>query len=301
MSIIFEKTVTLVAFALIGYILAKTKIVNNKHAKILSTLLVYVFLPCNVLLTYINNFNIPYIKKNYVILIASSVIIITIGIVANFASKLFTESRYEQGIFAYAMSCPNVGYMGYPMAAALLGEVGLMNAMVFGLPISLFYINSIGFCRMTRRPLTPKCLLNIAFVPIIIGAILGLANFQPPEIMTSILKSGSSCMGPVSMITAGIVVSEFNLKALVCNVHTYVISALRLVIIPIAVGLITSLFLDEYIVQVAVLIYAMPCGLNTIMFPKLVDGNCEIGASHALISNIAACITVPLVLSLFGI
>ncbi len=301
MSVIFGQVFTLFSFALLGFGLAKAKIVDKDHAKLLSSLLVYVFLPFNVLKTYMTNFTVNYVKENYMILITSTVTVVVIGVAAHFASKLFTKNKYEQGIFAYAMTCPNVGYMGYPMAAGLLGEVGLMNAMMFTFPLSLLFIYSVGFCRLTRRPLTPKCLLNVAFISVVVGAVLGLLNFQPPAIISSILDAGSSCMGPVSMLMAGIVVSEFKLKPLVCNYHTYIISALRLIIIPVAVGLIASLFLDDYIVQITVLLYAMPCGLNTIAFPKLIDENCQIGASHALVSNIAACATIPIVLSLFGI
>ena len=51
----------------------------------------------------------------------------------------------------------------------------------------------------------------------------------------------------------------------------------------------------------ACFIYALPCGLNTVVFPKLVGENCSVGASLAFVSNILACITIPLVMSLAGI
>ena len=48
----------------------------------------------------------------------------------------------------------------------------------------------------------------------------------------------------------------------------------------------------------AVLMYAMPCGLNTIVFPKLVGEDCSTGATLALMSNLLAVITIPLCISL---
>jgi len=50
-----------------------------------------------------------------------------------------------------------------------------------------------------------------------------------------------------------------------------------------------------------VVLLAMPCGLNTIVFPKIVGEKCDIGAGLAFVSNIAACITIPLVFALFEI
>jgi predicted permease len=51
----------------------------------------------------------------------------------------------------------------------------------------------------------------------------------------------------------------------------------------------------------AALVLAMPCGLNTIIFPKLVGEDCEIGASLACVSTILSCISIPLVLAVFGV
>ena len=45
--------------------------------------------------------------------------------------------------------------------------------------------------------------------------------------------------------------------------------------------------------------YAMPCGLNTIVFPKLIGENCEIGAGLALVSNVLAIFTIPLCVAVF--
>ena len=45
----------------------------------------------------------------------------------------------------------------------------------------------------------------------------------------------------------------------------------------------------------------MPCGMNTIVFPKLVGQDCRTGAGLACVTSILCCITIPLCLWLFGI
>ena len=44
---------------------------------------------------------------------------------------------------------------------------------------------------------------------------------------------------------------------------------------------------------------AMPAGLNTIVFPKLIGKNSENGASVALISSLFSIITIPVWLNFF--
>ena len=102
------------------------------------------------------------------------------------------------------------------------------------------------------------------------------------------------------MLLAGIVVSEFNFKELLLEKKVYIITALRLFIIPILIGLVVAPF-SRAAMEIAVLIYAMPCGLNTIVFPRLVDEDCRLGAGFALLSNILACLSIPIVLHLFSI
>ena len=47
-------------------------------------------------------------------------------------------------------------------------------------------------------------------------------------------------------------------------------------------------------------LFAMPCGLNTIVFPRLVGEKCEIGAGLAFISSILSLITLPLLVQIFA-
>jgi len=300
MIVIFEKVFTLFAFAAAGYALAKLGLVNKDHSKALSVLLVYVFMPCNVLKTYAANFNPTYIAEKWPIIVVSSVVVVIIALLSHGAARWFSKDNYERKVYAYILAIANIGYMGFPIAEHLMGSSGLMNAMMCALPMYTLYIYTIGFCNLTKRKVSLRNLVNPAFVPIVIGAILGLSQLPLPDVAWSIFKTGSACMGPVSMLMAGIVVSGFKLKPLLLNRKAYIVTALRLIIIPILLGVCLMWIPDKDIVKTIVLLYAMPCGMNTIVFPKLVGENCEIGAGQALISNIAAVATIPVVLSLFG-
>lgn len=103
------------------------------------------------------------------------------------------------------------------------------------------------------------------------------------------------------MLSAGIAVAEFDFRAMLRRREAYLVTVLHMLVIPILVGVSLFWLPDPQIRRVAVLTYAMPCGLNAVVFPKLVDENCEIGASAALLSNLIACLSIPVILTLFGI
>ena len=216
-----------------------------------------------------------------------------------FIPKLLTKNKSDQAVYAYSLLIPNYGYMGYALSESLLGESGKLNFMVFAIPFSL-YIYTIGYCKLTKVGISLKKLLNPVIIATLLGIIAGLVELPLPGIAISALEKASACMAPTSMLLAGITVSQYQFKSLLLKPASYVVTLLRLVGIPVTIGLLLSLFgVRKEIIQVAVLLTALPCGLNTIVFPKLVGENCEIGASLAMVSNIIACISIPIVFSIF--
>jgi len=299
MLITFEQVGILFLFATVGYLLSKTKLVQPAHSKILSTLLVYIFLPCNIFKTYTANFNLTYLTQKYDFVLISLVIIGVLMLLSLFIPKLLTKNKYDQAVYAYSLLIPNYGYMGYALSESLLGESGKLNFMVFAIPFSL-YIYTIGYCKLTKVGISLKKLLNPVIIATLLGIIAGLVELPLPGIAISALEKASACMAPTSMLLAGITVSQYQFKSLLLKPASYVVTLLRLVGIPVTIGLLLSLFgVRKEIIQVAVLLTALPCGLNTIVFPKLVGENCEIGASLAMVSNIIACISIPIVFSIF--
>lgn len=299
MYVIFEQVFILMVFMVIGFGLSKAKIVNKDNSKILSELLVYVFLPCNIFKSFAANCSVDYIKANYNLILVSTVIIVILGVSAFFASKLFSKNAYEQRIYEYALVIPNIGYMGYALAESLGGETMLLNVMMFGMPVSV-YIYAYGFCMLTKRGVSLKKLFNPAMVALFIGMVVGLLAIPVPGMLMSVLTKTSNCMAPVSMLLAGIVISGFNLKTLVVQKKNYIVTALRLLVIPLIIGSLVKFFCNGETALISVMLYAMPCGLNAIVYPRLVDENCEIGAGQAVVSNLLAILTIPFVLSFFG-
>lgn len=297
---VFQQVLILFFFVAFGYILSRIGKVNSQHSKILSSLLVNVFLPCNALKTFSGRFTVAYLRENYVLVTVSLAVLLTLAVLSYGASKLFSREKYMQRVYEYSMVIPNMGYMGYPLVEAMYGSGGLMDLMMFGIPLNL-YIYAYGYPVLTKTKVGWKVLLNPTILAMAAGMILGLSGFRMPEIATDILSKSSACMGPVSMLLTGIVISEYRLKDILKEVRIYIITALRLVVIPVTVGLILSLFAGKDMVRIAVLLYSLPCGLNTVVFPKLVNENCKVGAGIALVSHVAACGTIPFVFWLFSL
>ncbi len=302
MITIFEQVFILVAFGAIGFGLAKGGIVKSEHADLLSKLLVYVFLPASAFKTFAKNFTVSYISGSYVLILASLAIVIALMLLTRLGVLAFCRKSPDRNVYEYSVITPNFGYMGYPFAEALFGAVGLMSAMTFAMPMSV-YVYTVGYMLLSGKKATLKNLLNPMMCAFLLGALVGITGLgvYVPSAIYSILESAGACMGPVSMLLMGIVLSDYKLSELFCRPAVYIVSVLRLFIIPLAIGAILSLFKNELLLRTALTLYVMPCGLNTIVYVKNVGGDCRPGAGLALVSNILACASIPLVLYIFGI
>ncbi len=300
MFVIFSQVLILLIFVFIGFVLGKGNVVKTEHTKILSSLLVYVFLSCNIYKTFSARFSPAYIATNYRLLLISAAVLCVLLVAAHFAAKVFSKNKYERCIYEYSLVIPNYGYIGYALAEALFGQAGLINFMTFAVPVSL-YTYTFGFAKLTKQGASLKKLCNPVIISMVLGIIAGLSGFTVPDVLTDVINKASGCMAPVSMLLAGIVISGFSLKSMLSNIKSYGFVMLRLVVIPLLLGTVLCLFCEQRVVQTAILFYALPCGLNTVVFPRLVDENCQIGAGLALISTVLSCVTLPVILTIFHI
>ncbi len=187
--------------------------------------------------------------------------------------------------------------MGLPLVQAIF-PVEVLNFLLFILPINI-YLYSIGYCSLIKTKLTFKKLINPPLIAIALGALFGLSGLTLPQFAVDFLSTASAPMGPCTMLILGMTLSEYSFVKLLKQPMNYVISAMRLVIIPAAMVLILKLLGITNAIIPALVAYSMPCGLNTVVFPKLVDEDCETGAALALISTGLSLATIPAMLHFF--
>jgi len=286
-------------FALIGFLLSRFKVVRSEQATVLSRLLVWVFLPASILRTFSSGCTLPYLRQNALLILCSFAVLAVIALCAHVIVSKAVHDPTERAILTYSAIIPNFSYLGYPMAEALFGPSALIDAMLFALPLSL-YTYTIGFRLLSGKPASPRQIFPPPMFALILGVILGISGLggRMPSVVDTILASAASCMGPMSMILLGIVLSEIPLLALLKDKRIWLMILLRLIVIPLALGLLLSPIGNEALTRCALLIYAMPCGSNTVIFVKNAGGDCRIGAALAMISTMLSLLTVPALMTL---
>ena len=300
MQIIFSQLLLLLLFIGAGFLLGRKGIADSRQAQLLSCLEVYVFLPANVFKTFAANFTPAYLSEKYNYILVSLGLLFLLYFLSRPLARCLSDDAYRQKVLRYTVIIANYGYVGYALTGGVFGELALLNVMVFALPLS-FFTPTVGFCLLTNSPVSLKKIINPQSVALVAGALVGLTGLALPETVNIFMENASGCMAPVSMLLTGLVLSEYRLRDLLKGRLVYIMTALRLLVIPCAAGgLLKLLHLEEMILP-ALMVMAMPCGLNTIVYPRLVGEDCRLGASMVFVSTLLCCLTVPLCLTIFGL
>ena len=300
-----NQTAFLFGFIIIGFILAGRKILPEGSAAVLSKLENTVFIPALVMGTFIENFTIERISSAWQLIVISSVIALVAIPLAILVSKLVTKDKYIQKIYTYGLSFSNFGFMGNAVVSSLFPDI-FFEYLIFTLPLwILIYLWGVprlliadsGKKQTFRESL--KSFVNPMFVAMLIGMIIGLLKIPLPAWMVSLITVSGNCMSPVAMILTGVVVSSISLKKTFTNVRIYIISIVRLIIMPVVFVWVASLFnIPQSIYICALCSLAMPLGLNTIVIPSALGKDTTIAAGMAIISHLLSCITIPLIFSI---
>ena len=297
MTIILEQLLILYVFLFLGWFFGKRHPEQTSHTGILSFLLVNLLLPCKVFNTFAQNFTVDYITNNRQTIFVSVSILLILAILSKFIAPLLTKDAYLKKVYRYSLTISNYAYMGYALMESLFGAQGLTDLILFCSPFAM-YTYTFGYTMLTGKGTSLKRIFNPLTCSILLGIVFGLLQIPLPKLVTSVLSSSSACVGPISMLLTGFSLSIFALKEIVSDKMTYVVVLFRLAIIPLIVFTLCKTLGFTELLRPAVFMACMPCGLNTIIFPRLIGEDFTTGARLAFLSHLFSCATIPIWISI---
>lgn len=289
---------------IIGFLLNKTGLAPKNTGTVLSKVENYVFMPAQVMVTFMNYCTVQSLAENYRFVLYSLLCLAVSMLVGIPLGNLFSRDGRNRGIYRYALVFANFGFLGNALIPQMLGEEYLYPYLLFTLPINTLAFTW-GMGQMIpaqgekQNPL--KRLLNPVLIGLAAGAVLGLtgiAKVVPAFLMTT-LNNLSGCMGPLAMILTGFIIGGYNMKELLTDKAVWIMTLLRLTVLPAAILAVVWLCGGDIIVMTMALVaYGAALGLNTTVIPAAYGRDTRPGASMAMISHACAVITLPLMYAL---
>ena len=295
----------LILLMLIGYLLVKFKIMPEQSAVILSKLENTVLLPALVLSTFMENMTVQRLSGawQYFVcgLVAVSVSVpVALGIV-----RLITKDAYIRKIYTYGLAFSNFGFMGNAVVVALFPAVFpdyLIYVMPFYMVVYTWGVPELLLPKREGGGLKSRLLAfqNPMVIAMLLGIVLGLTRLPLPQFVGQTVSVLGSGMSPVAMLLTGMTIANIDLIATLKNWSIYVISLVRLILIPlVGIALVRLIGLPYPLALCTVCVLAMPLGLSTVVIPGGYGLDTSVAAGMALISHVMSAATIPLVFMLF--
>ena len=289
---------------IIGFVLKKAGVAPENTGTVLSKVENYVFMPAQVMVTFMNYCTVQSLVDNSRFVLYSLLCLAVSLLLGIPLGNLFSRDGKNRGIYRYALVFANFGFLGNALIPQMLGEEYLYPYLLFTLPINTLAFTW-GMGEMIpgegkkENPL--KRLLNPVLVGLGIVAILGLSGIAKllPAFLTTALHNLSGCMGPLAMILTGFIIGGYNIKELLLNKKVIAMTALRLTVLPALILAVVWLCGGDKIVMTMVLVgFGAALGLNTTVIPAAYGRDTRPGASMAMISHACAVITLPVMYAL---
>ncbi len=264
--------ITIFGIMLVGLIVRKAGIVGPQARKDLTSLVINIVLPCNIITSFITRLSADLIRECVTILLIS----VGIQIFCVLYGKILYshESPSRSMNLRYALICSNAGFLGNPIAEGLYGATGLMLASIYLIPQRIMmwsegiavYSGISDKKETVKKVVTHPCVLAC-----MIGLVLLLTQADLPPVILTPVQTIGRCNTALSMMVIGMILAEINIKDLVDKtVVLYTIQ--RLVVIPLLIYVIlTLLHVSPLVRGLSVILAAMPAGATTSMLASRYD------------------------------
>ena len=295
--ILVKQILQMFLLAGIGYLLFKGGKISLEGSKTIGNILIYGSLPAVI----INGFRIERTAEHVSGLLWSAAAALTIVLLSILISHFVFR---KDGVAAFATSFANPGFFGIPRIVASLGQGAVFYAAPF---IAFLNIGqwTYGVSRLNGQPVLqgfqPKKLIKAPFViAILVGIFLFATQLPLPAIVENCLSNVAGLNTPLAMFTVGVYLAQTDLVKMFGRRTLYLVSALRLLVIPVLSLLILSLLPSSMHVMKTVLLIvaACPVGSNVAVYAQLPGKDYPYAVETVIISTLLSIVTIPFILYL---
>jgi predicted permease len=277
-----------------GYACGKLGAVSKRGAQQLTSILFYVVTPALIIDSLQNMIG----KVSLQNLLTAGGLAIFCMVVSILVSLLFfrKSTNERKKVLRFAAAYSNCGFMGLPLAQAVLGDAGVAYASMFLVAFNLL-VWTHGYASMSSvKALSWKrIVMNPGLIGFVIGLPLFIFSVRIPELLLSPLSSFSSMNTPLAMIVIGSYISRVNLKEIFQDAQLYLLAAVRLLLIPlVSFAIMLPLGVDKTVATCILILCAAPTGANTVMFAAQFGGDAKLASKAVAFTTLCSMGTMPL-------
>lgn len=301
-----KKIAELFCYLLIGFVMVRLRILKGEDTVPLSKLSLYLVNPCAIF----HSFQIEATSDVLKGFVAAFVTAIILQMLFTLMAALYRRITHVALIDEAMIIYPNVGNLTIPLVASVLGAewvvyvsayIIVFNVMIWSRGIRMFTDDP-----SYRRP--AKVLLNPNILACAAGAVCMLAGVRLGGIPQTVIATGASFVGPLTMLITGMVLATLSIKELFANRAVFGTILMRMVVCPLAVlpllravSRLRPLPQANTLFMIVLLSAAGPAANMISQFAVLFDHDAKHASVVSTTTTLLCIATLPLMVYLYGL
>ena len=309
--LLLQQMIVLLLLMGTGFLCYKLGIITDEVSKKLSAIVVNIANPALVLTGCMGESR---IQGKQLLLIAAIIVLVYGALVAlaMLVPRLLRVPLQSRGTYQAMPLFSNIGFMGFPVVAALYGNSALLYAALFTIPYNIL-IYTFGVSAMSKKEgaegekkswrdsFSLGRVLNVGVIACVVTIVIYLSGIQVPEFVRLTVTHLSNLTAPLSMMVIGASLATFRIGKLFSDGRLLLFSAVKLLVIPVAGMLLIRRFVDDPVIcGVCMIVLATPVGSMTAMLAQQYDGDYEMASKGVALTTILSVATMPIVSMIVG-
>ncbi len=309
-TIVLQQMVIIFILIGIGMILFRRKMLSEESSKQISGIIINVTNPALLICSAFDEGPKASLRDLGTALVAYAAVfavLIAMGFLLPYLLRVPKNLHY-----AYQMLTVfgNVGFIGIPLASAVLGSESLIYVSIFNLLFNLL-VYTFGVSLLRRAAFSQAAegesiptassksswlqkFVNAGTISALFTILFYLGNFRVPTIVTSTLSYTGRATTLLSMLVLGVSVAQIVPKEIFSHPKLYIFTLLRQILVPIGcILLMRGLIENKLILNTMLLMVAVPAANMPLMLAKQMDMETDAISQGIILTTILSLVTVP--------
>lgn len=303
--LLLEKIIELFIMIFMGFVLVKSRVLKAQDSKSLSTIALFVIVPCVILDAFQVEYSPEIIKGLLLAFVAAILVHIILAVLIVIFGKIFKLNAVEKASIMYS----NAGNLIIPIVTSVLGKEWVIYSIAFiSVQLILLWTHCKFMLSDDKKFEIKHIFTNINMIAIIIGILLFLTRIKLPELLGNAVSSVGGMIAPTCMFVTGMLIAGINLKKFLLNKRIYFIILLRLIIVPLIILVffqlsnITGFAKDgKTIILITFLATITPSASTITQMSQLYGKDAEYASVINVITTLLCIITMPIMVGLYGV
>ena len=285
----------------IGIYLYKREVIDNTTSQKISVIIMDICNPALILASMLSG-NVSATHEDLIeALIIGALFYIFLVILGFILPIILRVERDNQRFFNLMTVYTNVGFIGIPVARAILPENAILYVIVCNVMYSLlFYTHGITILGRGKEKMNLKKVFSPGTIMALLALVVFWFDLKPPLIISSSISYIGNATVFLSMALLGVSIARSDITKGLKNIRIWAYILIRMILVPVALFFILrAAHCDDITILSICLMAEMPIGNLPLIQSEKMGEDTELLSSAITVSTIASMATITVLMSIF--